>query len=237
MSRKSILVVDDDEEFAETILGFELEEMGYTVQVASNLKSARRALKEHVFSLVTVDMCLDEDRKTLEGESVLEYIREKFGHIPCIVISGSPRSPEEIFNMSRQYPMIVDYGYLNKNVFNLRRFKDLVHRILHTRTPDGAVEVSREEVGVQAVDAVSGESTPRRRYLARLRRILETRFDEGELRTLCSDLGIDYDDLPAVGRANKARELVDYLDRRDRISELVEIGKELRPDVPWGEMP
>ncbi len=235
MSRKSVLVVDDDEEFAETILGFELEEMGYAVQVASNLKSARRALKEHVFSLVTVDMCLEEDRETLEGEFVLEYIREKFRHIPCIVISGSPCPPELIFNMSRRYPMIPDDGYLNKSGFNLRRFKDLVHRILHTRTPDGAVEASREEVGVQAVDGALGESTPRRWYLAKLRRILETRFDEGELRALCFDLDVDYENLPGEGKANKARELVSFLERRDRVPELVRIGNQMRPDVSWGD--
>jgi DNA-binding NtrC family response regulator len=237
MSRKSVLVVEDDEEFAETILGFELEKMGYAVQVASNLESARRALKEHVFSLVTVDMCLDEDRETLEGESVLEYILAEFGHIPCIVISGSPLPREVTFNMSRQYPMIADYGYLDKKGFNLRRFKDLVHRILHTRTPDGAVEVSREEVGVQAVDGASGESTPRRRYLAGLRLILETCFDEGELRALCFDLDVDYESLLGEGKANKARELVSFLERRDRVPELVRIGRQMRPGASWGDAP
>jgi hypothetical protein len=70
-----------------------------------------------------------------------------------------------------------------------------------------------------------------------LRKILAARFDEGELRTLCFDLGIDYDDLPGEGKANKARELVAYLERRGCISELVRIGKQSRPDVSWGDTP
>ena len=69
--------------------------------------------------------------------------------------------------------------------------------------------------------------------LRQLHRILVTRFDEGELHTLCFHLGVDYDDLPAAGRANKARELVTYLEHRGRIYELVRTGEQLRPDISW----
>ena len=71
------------------------------------------------------------------------------------------------------------------------------------------------------------------RKRSRLRQVLAERFDEGELRTLCFDLGIEYDDLPGKGRADKARELVAYLERRDRIPDLIEIGERIRPDVSW----
>ncbi len=70
-------------------------------------------------------------------------------------------------------------------------------------------------------------------HLTGLRQILIQRFDEGELRTLCDDLDVDYDSLPTIGKANKARELVSYLERRDRIPDLVELGKAQRPDIPW----
>ena len=63
--------------------------------------------------------------------------------------------------------------------------------------------------------------------------LLVTRCDEGELRTFCFHLNVDYDDLPAVGRANKARELIVFLERRARLPELVKVGRELRPDIPW----
>jgi hypothetical protein len=76
-----------------------------------------------------------------------------------------------------------------------------------------------------------GELEPKRR--TRLLQVLSERFDEGELRTLCFNLEIKYEDLPAEGKANKARELIQYLERRERISDLVEAGKQLRPDIPW----
>ena len=69
--------------------------------------------------------------------------------------------------------------------------------------------------------------------LTELRLVLMTHFDEGELRTLCFDLGIDYGDLVGEGKGDKARELVGYFKRRGRISELVEKIKEVRPDISW----
>lgn len=77
------------------------------------------------------------------------------------------------------------------------------------------------------------EKSAKQKYLTQLRQILTDRFGAGELRTLCFDLGIDYDDLPGDGKTDKARELVSYLDNRGRISELIEMGRQLRPNVTW----
>jgi len=69
------------------------------------------------------------------------------------------------------------------------------------------------------------------KQLTQLREILATRFNESELRTLCFDLDVEYDDLPGEGISDKARELVAYLERHGRISELVTIVQQKRPDV------
>jgi S1-C subfamily serine protease len=90
-----------------------------------------------------------------------------------------------------------------------------------------------ERGGVQTGGGVSREDVSERTHLARLRQILASRFAEGELRTICFDLGVDYDSLPGVGKADKAREIVAYLERREQIHELVRIGRRQRPDIPW----
>jgi hypothetical protein len=69
-----------------------------------------------------------------------------------------------------------------------------------------------------------------------LRQTLITRFDGSELRTLCADLGLDYDDLKGEGKENKARELIGYLQRRNRIYALLEVGKRQRPDIQWEDL-
>jgi formylglycine-generating enzyme required for sulfatase activity len=76
-----------------------------------------------------------------------------------------------------------------------------------------------------------------KKYLSKLRQILATRFNEGELRDLCFDLGLDYGDLVGETRSDKARELVAYLGRRDRVSDLVETGRRIRPDIRWKNAP
>lgn len=64
-----------------------------------------------------------------------------------------------------------------------------------------------------------------------LHETLTNRFNEGELRTFCFNLNIDYDDLPGEGKVNKARELVDYFYRRNQLSKLIAAIQQYRPDI------
>jgi V8-like Glu-specific endopeptidase len=70
-------------------------------------------------------------------------------------------------------------------------------------------------------------------YLSAIHKLLLTYFSEEELKTLCLSLGVNYDDLPATGRDNKARELVTYLNRRDRLRELQTAVMSTRPNAVW----
>jgi hypothetical protein len=75
--------------------------------------------------------------------------------------------------------------------------------------------------------------------LLKLHRILSTRFNDEEFRTLC-DLHIKeikYDDLGGAGLADKARELITYFDRRSRFHELIEIIRSGRPDISLEGLP
>jgi hypothetical protein len=76
-----------------------------------------------------------------------------------------------------------------------------------------------------------------RNDLIRLHRLLERRFSVGELSTLCFYLGLDYDDLPEGGKSDKARELIQYLDHRDLVPDLVALLGEMRPDISWHGVP
>lgn len=68
---------------------------------------------------------------------------------------------------------------------------------------------------------------------SKLLAVLSERFSQSELQRLCFELAIDYDDLPGTTKTDKARELIAYFERRDRMSDLIETGKRLRPDIPW----
>jgi tetratricopeptide (TPR) repeat protein len=67
--------------------------------------------------------------------------------------------------------------------------------------------------------------------LPTLRDILSTYFNVDELRNLCFDLNILYEDLGGEGKSGKARELVAYCQRRDRLAELEAACRRLRPNA------
>lgn len=68
---------------------------------------------------------------------------------------------------------------------------------------------------------------------AQIRETLDKYFDDGELRTLCFDLGIDYDNLSGDDKADKARELVRHCERRGRVVALYEAIYHRRPNAFW----
>jgi WD40 repeat protein/LysM repeat protein len=74
-------------------------------------------------------------------------------------------------------------------------------------------------------------------YLTQLRKTLTQRFSLDELKTLCFDLGIDFEELPAKTKSGIARELVEYCKHRHRIDDLVKKGRELRSDIDWPAPP
>ena len=91
-------------------------------------------------------------------------------------------------------------------------------------------------VGTGAAPAGVGDSAPRAGVVMNvvsrplgetevnhmaLRDALDNAYSDAELRDLCFELEIDYDDLPGDGQSAKARELVSYCKRRGMIAALV----------------
>lgn len=62
-------------------------------------------------------------------------------------------------------------------------------------------------------------------------------FSEEELKTLCFEIGINYEDLPAQGRVGNARELIAFCDRHGQRHRLNEQCKECRPSYRWPDSP
>jgi hypothetical protein len=67
--------------------------------------------------------------------------------------------------------------------------------------------------------------------LTRLHRFIAENYDQEELRTLCFDLQVRYDDLRGEGLSARARELVLWLGRRHQLDRLLAQLAQLRPDT------
>ncbi len=113
--------------------------------------------------------------------------------------------------------------------------------VIRNRICEQALRLLDEEMARKAAKKAAKKTAKPKSVQAtmttKLRQTLITYFDESELHTLCTDLGVDYESLPGEGKANKARELIKYLKNRDRIPELEEIVKRQRPNVSWDDTP
>ena len=74
------------------------------------------------------------------------------------------------------------------------------------------------------------------KYLTRLRELILDRLSEVDVRALCMDLGMEYDDLGGSGRRAKVLSLVQYVHQRRCFPKLLVVGKKLRDDIDWEEV-
>jgi hypothetical protein len=63
-----------------------------------------------------------------------------------------------------------------------------------------------------------------------LRLVLENRFSDDELRALCFDLGVDYENLPGATKAARAISIITYFERIQQAQELMRSVRDLRPN-------
>jgi hypothetical protein len=110
------------------------------------------------------------------------------------------------------------------------RMRDVVTRLEDADAPHPPHRRPRR-LPEEVPSSVTAAPQDERSRLTQLRTLLVERFNLEELRTLCFDLGVEYENLPGEGKSAKARELVAHLARRGRTQELVRLIVELRPDV------
>lgn len=59
--------------------------------------------------------------------------------------------------------------------------------------------------------------------------VLANMFNEDEMRTLCVEVGVDYDGLPGESKFGKARELILYCARHNKLARLYQRVRAERP--------
>jgi len=206
-SAQTILIVEDDKQWQE-ILKELLEDEGYDVTVIADYRYGRQALQKGNFDLVIMDLELDKSTPTLEGKRLLNLISRSSLSMPCIVVSGKV-DPQTIRDAFKKYQVV---DYIAKDNFGIQTFLQAVQ---------DALTQSEDDAG-QEVPTPTPTVTP-----MTLRLTLEERFDLEEIKNLCFDLDIDFDSLRGEGK--KAREVVAYCQRHDRLEELATRIATLRP--------
>ncbi len=204
VDRAAVLIVEDDERW-QSVLKELLEDEGYDVTVMDAYQYGRQALQKDHFDLVIVDLELDELAPTLDGERLLNLMSRKYPGTPRIVVSGKG-DPRIVRDVIKKY---YAEDYIAKSHFDIQDFLQVVRKALACDPVEGTGTLSVDREG--------------------LRHLLEKHFNLQEIKDLCFDLQIDFDDLPSEGK--KSREIIAYCQRHGRLEELQAMLAQLRPGI------
>lgn len=119
MSKKCILIVDDDKEFAETLADI-LADEGYDILTAYNSRTALNHTASHVLGLVIMDIKLGREN----GFEVLKEIKSKQPKAEGLLITGYT-DDESIIEASRSGQMQIIYKPIELDLF----IKDIDNRL------------------------------------------------------------------------------------------------------------
>ncbi len=127
---KTILVIDDDEDFT-TAVRVVLEGEGYAVVTADSGRGGLDSLKRCQPDLVIVDVMMET---STEGYGVSEAIKlsgefEAFQNTPLIMVSSIQETPDELFPRAPEVDMIRPTHYLAKPL-DIPKFLDVVRTLL-----------------------------------------------------------------------------------------------------------
>ena len=119
MEAKKIQVLEDDESVAQ-LLKFYLEEEGYAVKIANDVKSFRMSLEEETPDLITLDILLPDG----DGFKVFEELgqNDRTKSIPVVFVTVKEGDKEKGIKMGAQ-------GFIAKP-FAEDEFKDTIYQAL-----------------------------------------------------------------------------------------------------------
>jgi hypothetical protein len=80
-------------------------------------------------------------------------------------------------------------------------------------------------------------TTESAKYLSTLHKQIDQYFSFSEVRTLCFDLGVDFENIPGDIRSAFIRNLIISLAKQNRLQALVNLVRQERPFVDWQDVP
>jgi len=117
------------------------------------------------------------------------------------------------------------------NLYEPKGYERLM-KALRARADALGIQLSPQSLASIATSAPWPQTPLTTTEFAELRGKIAQHFNREELRTLCFDLGIEYENLPDT-RDGMARELVAYCERRGKTAELIAACQRLRPNLTW----
>ena len=129
-TEKTILIVDDDVDFRDSVTVV-LEAQGYKVAGAGSAKEALASVSASKPDLVVLDIMMENDSAGYEVNQAIKF-REEFQlarEVPILMVSSIPLDPAARFDRSAEVQMITPDFYMTKPL-NFSIFLEKVRSLL-----------------------------------------------------------------------------------------------------------
>lgn len=137
-------------------------------------------------------------------------------------------APTKLSTAEREAALLVQVDNLSATVATLLAKLNEAQRELDALR----AQLAQANARISELEIITAQQNARQtatRREAQLRAVLDAKFSEEELRTLASDLELDYDALPGEGKTSRARELVGWFSRRGELARLEGAVRAVRP--------
>jgi DNA-binding NtrC family response regulator len=144
-----ILIVEDRDNW-QSILGNELRQMGYLPHRATSRAEALAALETHRFDLAIVDPRLTDSRFNRDGMIIIQQLRERHPDLPIVIITAmkDPDFRPSFQKLCPGAPLLV------KDTFDAAKFRASIRTLL------GAAQINEQPPSSQRAAPMLRQQQP-----------------------------------------------------------------------------
>jgi DNA-binding NtrC family response regulator len=161
IKKRRIIIIDDEEDWG-VMLKMMAESRGYIAEYVNKPQDAREKIKlahdkGEPYLIATIDRKFKIGEKGIEiarGVEVLDFIKEHYEYIACIMVSGDSVSPEEILDLRDNHNL--DY-FLQKDrveIDSLLRAIDRAMQRIHPRDPKDQIKLLEDALKTEESNLV-----------------------------------------------------------------------------------
>lgn len=228
MMKVPVLLLDDDLEWLH-IIRRRLPQEAYAIDIANFIEQALELIKVVRYPVVVTDLKLQNgDEGGFELLSDENRLLSPFTKLIVISSFGDEQTSQKAEELG-----VV--SYLPKS-YEIQFIEQLNSRI-NLAIQEWTIYIEEmKNVGVISNGAeveIFEKIRSSGRELPALHEKIKKGFSLTELGELCFSLGIDNDEIPGVTKSEKSMKLLEYLSRRGRVVELIELCQKQRPHLDW----
>ena len=227
----NILIIEDDKSW-QKILGRDLAEVNDKLTITKTVEEAKEKWRNIKFDMIVTDLELSPTSSDIldDLEMMVESLKKTYlfkQPLPIIVVTAHEVSRERLIRVLNYGGWIK--GWFEKSSYSRIHLMRSIQTVYQSNVPGAGI------TNLTYSSNPNNKITVNKEYLIKLFQLLTQRFNSSEIKKLCWHLDVDYESFEG-NKEDKVQELLDFLNRRQQINDLLEMGIDLRPDIGWPQL-